>query len=56
MPKVGECIAVWWGSGGRVLEVLPYTGRYPQWFTCVLRLSAPTTKSGYVDMAWGPGS
>lgn len=57
--KVGDLYPVWWtaterdASGrplARVFEILPYTGRYPQWFNAVLRLHAPNTRRGYADM------
>jgi hypothetical protein len=59
--KVGDDFRVWWETGrksadghywlARVLEVLPYTGKYPQFFTCVLVLEAPRTKRGKLEMA-----
>lgn len=55
MPKVGDKVADWMGEGGGVvLEVVPYTGLYTQWFKCVLKVSAPRTKAGWLEFAWGP--
>ena len=52
-PRVGDIVYPWWKpEGARVLAVLPYTGIYPQWFSCVLRIEAPTTMAGWVEMAW----
>jgi hypothetical protein len=51
---------VWWATGqrndhgqpmARVIQVLPYTGRYPQLFNAVLQLHAPDTRSGRLEMA-----
>lgn len=61
MIKVGDKINVWWNAAGRyeephnnatVLDVLPYTGKYKESFNCVLRLSAPSTYRGYIEMAY----
>ncbi len=55
MPKLGDKITDWMGEGGGILlEVLPYTGLYTQWFTHTFKLSAPQTRAGWVLMAWGP--
>lgn len=50
-PKLGSRY-----DGRLVLEVHPYTGRYPQWFTHVLVLTSPYTCSGTISMAWGPST
>jgi hypothetical protein len=47
---------VWWqgdqfDGSASVLRCEPYRGLYPQWFTHSLRLRAPNTKSGYLEMA-----
>lgn len=43
----------WIGNDTRtVLGVLPYTGRYPQFFNVVLVLSSPHTHSGKIEMAY----
>jgi hypothetical protein len=55
-PQVGDEIRVWWQTGrgnmATVLAVLPYTGKFPEWFDCVLRLSAPNTRRGWMEMAY----
>jgi hypothetical protein len=33
-----------------IIEVEPYEGRYPDHFTHVLRLSAPRTRRGWMEM------
>jgi hypothetical protein len=48
---------LYWVSGtddgiSEVLEVLPYRGRYPNIFNCVLRLSAQRTMKGWVETAF----
>lgn len=35
-----------------VLDILPYTGIYSQWFNVVLVLSSTRTRSGRVEMAY----
>lgn len=60
-PEVGQKIRVWWATGRRkvdtdeniatILAILPYTGRYTQWFDCVLRLNT-TTRRGWCEMAY----
>lgn len=57
-PKVGSEFPVWWQTSRRegdwymatVLAVLPYTGRYD--FDCVLRLLAPRTRRGWLELAY----
>jgi hypothetical protein len=55
-PKIGEKITTWFSDRedrlSTVLEVLPYTGKYVEMFDCVLRLSAPRTKAGSLEMAF----
>lgn len=54
---VGDLYPVWWDTEStppnmaRVIEIRPYTGRYTQWFDAVLRLSAPRTRSGWLEQA-----
>lgn len=56
--KIGSLIPVWWDTQSdppnmaRVIEVLPYTGRYKDMFDVVLRLSDPGTKRGWLEMAY----
>jgi hypothetical protein len=38
------------GYPARIIEIRLYTGRYPQWFTVILKLAAPQTKAGWVEM------
>jgi hypothetical protein len=47
---------VWWAGdqldgSASVLAVQPYTGRYPQHFTHVLRLAAPKTYRRWLEIA-----
>lgn len=55
-PKIGSKIHVWWECGednmATVLAVFPYTGLYQNFFNCVLRLSCPETKRGWLEMAY----
>jgi hypothetical protein len=58
LPKLrGRKIKVWWETGepdnmATILEVLPYTGRYPEFCDCVLKLPAPRTRRGWLEMAY----
>ena len=53
-PRVGDMIATWFSdepSGlSRVLAVSPYEGRYPQWFKWNLRVTAPRTRRGWMEI------
>ena len=54
--KVGDTIETWWSdpSGGHqnvILAIFPYIGRYPQWFSAVVRVVAYNTKRGWIEMA-----
>jgi hypothetical protein len=60
MYKVGQRHPVWWETGVRhrdgsplatIIAVSPYTGNYPESFTHVLRLTAPNTRRGWMEMA-----
>lgn len=37
--KKGDKYPIWFNENAVILEVLPYEGRYPQWFSKVLRVS-----------------
>jgi len=56
LPKVGDKIPTWFSDcpslQSTVLEVLPYRGKYPEYFSCVLRLTAPRTRRGSLEMAY----
>jgi hypothetical protein len=57
--KEGDLYPVWWSTGvregawnlARIIGVQPYTGRYPESFTHVLKLHAPNTDRGWLEMA-----
>lgn len=53
--KVGDTYPVWWtgdkGSMATVLGISPYRGRYTEMFTHVLKLAAPRTRRGSLEMA-----
>jgi hypothetical protein len=47
---------VWWATNSgdnmaRVLDVRRYSGAYPQWFTHDLKLEAPGTHRGWLEMS-----
>ena len=50
-PKVGDQLDMWF-SGGVVVNVRPYTGRYPQWFTLFVSVTAIDTVNGTMEFAW----
>jgi hypothetical protein len=61
--KVGGHIHVWWSTGCKnaedeniatILAILPYTGCYPQFCDCVLKLNSETPR-GWTEMAYRAG-
>ena len=52
--RVGDRIETWFSDtdDGRstVLAVEPYRGRYPQWFALTVRVSAPRTRRGWLEL------
>lgn len=54
--KVGDKIPTWFSDKedglSTILEIKPYTGIYPQWFNCVLVLTAPRTMARQTEMAY----
>jgi hypothetical protein len=54
-PKVGDLIKTWFSKDktkcSRVLGVRPYDGLYKKEFKWVVKLTAPATMSGYLEMA-----
>lgn len=57
--RVGDRMRVWWAVNGgnvaTVLAVLPYTGAYPQYADCVLRLTSDTPR-GWGEMSYDSGN
>lgn len=53
-PQVGQRIETWFSgeADGRstVLAVRPYTGRYPEFFRYIVRVSAPRTRRGWMEL------
>lgn len=54
--KIGAEIP-FWGSGkesglSMVLDVFPYTGRFKEFFNCVLVLTAENTRKRQIEMAY----
>ena len=53
--KVDDKILTWFSDEpdgmSRILKVFPYTGRYPQWFTHIVRVTSPRVRKGWVEMA-----
>ena len=50
MIKIGDQIDTFF-PGGVVFSIEPYTGRYPQWFDVVVRVSAPRTRRGWMEIS-----
>jgi hypothetical protein len=55
LPKPGDKVMTWFSGEpdklSTVLEVLPYTGIYPEHFSCVVRVTSNSPK-GSAEMAW----
>lgn len=55
MYRIGDKVETFFSDApdgkSTVLEVEPYRGRYTQYFTVVLKLTAPRTKRGWIEMA-----
>lgn len=53
VPNKGDKYPTWFSGSpdghSTVIDVRPYTGRYPQHFTHILRLSAPRTQRGWLE-------
>ena len=49
MPQVGQQIDVWF-PGGVVIAVEPYRGKYPQWFSWTVRVTATRTERGWLEV------
>jgi hypothetical protein len=47
IPKVGDTV-----NGRLILEVKPYNGGYPQYFTHVIKTTSDCTDSGTVEFAY----
>lgn len=47
--KIGQQLDTWF-PGGVVLEFRPYIGKYPQWFTYIVRVTAPRTNRGWLEI------
>jgi hypothetical protein len=56
VPKIGDQIATWFSDRpdgkSTVLAVYPYCGRYPEHFIHVLKLTAPRTQAGTLEMSY----
>lgn len=58
--KKGDPYPVWWNTGSeyingwytaKIIDIKPYKGAYPQYFTHVLQLTNPGTRRGWTEMA-----
>ena len=56
--KVGDKIPTWFSGEpdglSTILQITPYTGAFPQWFTHVARVTAPRTNRGWMEVLLGP--
>ncbi len=56
VPSVNDRISTWFSDmpdgKSTVLAVYPYTGRYKEFFTHVLKLTAPRTHAGSLEMSY----
>jgi hypothetical protein len=44
--KVGDKIDTWF-PGGEILSIRRYNGKYPEWFTHFVRVTAPRAESNH---------
>lgn len=53
--RVGNKYPTWFSGNSdglsTILDVYPYKGRYKDWFTHILKLSAPSTARGWMEMS-----
>lgn len=51
--EIGKKIETWFSDSedGKsvILDIKPYTGKYKEYFTLVIKVSAPRTKRGYME-------
>ena len=53
VPEVGDKIRPYVTHPPQtIMEVRPYTGRYPQYFTHFITFTSPITPSGRVEGVW----
>jgi len=57
--KIGTEHPVWWDTHdgrptgqhqARILDIRPYKGQYKEWFSYILKLSAPNVGCGWLEM------
>lgn len=52
--RVGEKIETWFSDSNdgmsTILSIEPYRGKYRQFFTHVLRVTAPRTRAGWIEI------
>lgn len=55
-PQVGDKIETWFSDKpdgkSTILAVYPYRGKYKEYFTHTLKLTAPRTQAGSLEMAY----
>lgn len=55
MITIGSKFETWFSGEAdgmsTVVDILPYTGKYTEYFNCVLVLTAPGTKKGCLPMS-----
>lgn len=53
--KIGDKIETWFSNSkdgmSTILAIEPYRGRYTQWFKFTVRVTAPRTRRGWMEMA-----
>ncbi len=56
LPSIGQRMETWFSDREDTLSVVlgvrRYTGRYTNLFTHIIRLTAPKTKRGWMEMSW----
>ncbi len=48
--QIGDLVDTFLGQS-KILDIYPYTGNYPQWYDCVLKVEAPRTRRGWIEIA-----
>lgn len=55
-PYVGGKVATWFSDQkdgmSTIMKVRPYRGKYTEFFTHVLEVSAPRTRAGFLELSW----
>ena len=52
--KIGDRIVTWFSNEpdhkSTIIEIEPYRGKYPEYFNVTLRVTAPRTQHGWIEL------